>query len=61
MLDVLVSEYIGAQSVLMCECGASKVTVEVSSETPMAFGKTLNFEVNLHRVHLFDRQSEAAI
>jgi multiple sugar transport system ATP-binding protein len=60
-LDVLVSEYIGAQSVLMCNCGSSRVTVEVNSETPMALGETLKFEVNLNRVHLFDVQTEAAL
>jgi len=60
-LDVKVSEYIGAQSVLMCECGGSNVTVEVNSETPMALGETLVFEVNPARVHLFDGQSEVAL
>lgn len=60
-LDVKVSEYIGAQSVLLCECGGATVTVEVNSETPMALGETLVFEVNPARVHLFDRKSEAAL
>ncbi len=60
-LDVMVSEYIGAQSVLMCSCGSNRVTVEVNSETPMALGETLRFEVNLNRVHLFDRQSGEAL
>ncbi|MEM9966777.1 MAG: ABC transporter ATP-binding protein [Pseudomonadota bacterium] len=60
-LKVMVSEYIGAQSVLMCECGAQTVTVEMNSETPMALGATLKFEVNAPRVHLFDRESEKAI
>ena len=60
-LDVKVSEYIGAQSVLMCECGGQTVTVEVNSETPMALGETLIFEVNPSRVHLFDRETEKAL
>ncbi len=60
-LDVKVSEYVGAQSVLMCECGGTNVTVEVNSETPMALGETLVFEVNPARVHLFDRESENAL
>jgi multiple sugar transport system ATP-binding protein len=60
-LDVRVSEYVGAQSVLLCECGGASVTVEVNSETPMALGETLVFEVNPARVHLFDRKSEAAL
>ena len=60
-LDVKVSEYIGAQSVLMCACGEANVTVEVNSETPMALGETLVFEVNPARVHLFDSTSENAL
>jgi len=60
-LDVMVSEYIGAQSVLMCQCGGSNVTVEINSETPMALGETLTFAVNPARVHLFDRESEVAL
>ena len=60
-LDVKVSEYVGAQSVLLCECGGANVTVEVNSETPMALGQTLVFEVNPARVHLFDRRSEKAL
>ncbi|MGX9355180.1 ABC transporter ATP-binding protein [Roseobacteraceae bacterium S113] len=60
-LHVTVSEYVGAQSVLMCTCGKQTVTVEMNSETPMALGATLQFAVNGGRVHLFDRQSEAAL
>ena len=60
-LHVMVSEYVGAQSVLMCTCGDQNVTVEMNSETPMALGETLQFEVNAPRVHLFDRQSEKAL
>ena len=60
-LDVKVSEYVGAQSVLLCACGDANVTVEVNSETPMALGETLVFEVNPARVHLFDRETEVAL
>lgn len=60
-LNVEVSEYIGAQSVLLCRCGGQQVTVEVNSETPMALGEALTFAVNPERVHLFDRDSEVAI
>ena len=60
-LDVLVSEYVGAQSVLLCQCGPAQVMVEVNSETPVALGQTLTFAVNANGVHLFDRQSEVAI
>ncbi len=60
-LDVMVSEYVGAQSVLLCRCGPAKVMVEVNSETPVALGQTLTFAVNPNGVHLFDRQTEAAL
>ncbi len=60
-LDVMVSEYVGAQSVLLCQCGSAKVMVELNSETPVALGQTLTFAVNANGVHLFDRQSEAAL
>ena len=60
-LNIMVSEYIGAQSVLLCECGPDRVTVEVKSETPMALGETLTFAVNPRRIHLFDTKTEAAL
>ena len=60
-LDVMVSEYVGAQSVLLCQCGAAKVMVEVNSQTPVALGQTLTFAVDPEGVHLFDRATEAAL
>ncbi|MEM6548018.1 MAG: ABC transporter ATP-binding protein [Pseudomonadota bacterium] len=60
-LDALVSEYVGAQSILMCRCGSAQVTVEVHSERPVALNETLTFSVNPDRVHLFDQESEAAL
>ena len=60
-LNILISEYIGAQSVLLCDCGGDKVMVELNSETPVALGQTLTFAVSPSGIHLFDRQSEAAI
>ncbi len=60
-LRVIVSEYIGAQSVLMCDCGGQKVVVELKSETPIPLGETLRFSVNPAGVHLFDKETENAI
>ncbi|MEL7299141.1 MAG: sn-glycerol-3-phosphate ABC transporter ATP-binding protein UgpC [Pseudomonadota bacterium] len=60
-LRVVVSEYVGAQSVLICDCGGARVTVEVKSETPIALGKTLRFAVRAEGLHLFDAQSEQAL
>ncbi len=60
-LSVIVSEYVGAQSVLMCDCGGQKVVVELKSETPIPLGETLRFAVNPAGIHLFDKSSEIAI
>ena len=60
-LNVQVSEYIGAQSVLLCGCGDARVTVELKSETPIALGQTLRFAVRPEGIHLFDRVTEKAL
>jgi multiple sugar transport system ATP-binding protein len=60
-LRVIVSEYIGAQSVLLCACGTENVTVELKSETPIALGETLRFAVRPEGIHLFDRKTEEAL
>lgn len=60
-LQVKISEYIGAQSVLLCSCGTADVTVELKSETPIALGETLRFAVRSEGIHLFDRETEKAL
>ena len=60
-LKVLVSEYIGAQSVLLCACGATQISVELKSETPIALGDTLRFAVRSEGLHIFDRTTERAL
>ncbi len=60
-LKVSVSEYIGSQSVLICECGEATVTVEVKSETPIALGEVLRFAVRSDAIHLFDSETSTAI
>ncbi|MCH2077999.1 MAG: ABC transporter ATP-binding protein [Rhodobacteraceae bacterium] len=60
-LQVQVSEYIGAQSVLICACGSANVTVELKSETPIALNETLRFAVRPEAIHLFDDKTELAL
>lgn len=60
-LNVIVSEYVGAQSVLICGCGDAKVTVELKSETPIALGETLRFSFQPENIHLFDTKTEMAL
>ncbi|MDE0851535.1 sn-glycerol-3-phosphate ABC transporter ATP-binding protein UgpC [Yoonia sp.] len=60
-LNVIVSEYVGAQSVLICDCGDGKITVELKSETPIALGATLRFAFQPENIHLFDKTTEKAL
>lgn len=60
-LGVIVSEYVGAQSVLMCQLGDERITVELKSETPISLGAMLRFKVRPEGIHLFDRSTENAL
>ena len=60
-LNVLVSEYVGAQSVLICGCGDAKITVELKSETPISLGETLRFAFQPENIHLFDIKTDNAL
>ncbi|MGY6548959.1 MAG: ABC transporter ATP-binding protein [Roseinatronobacter sp.] len=60
-LNVVISEYVGAQSVLICQTGTARVVVEIKSETPVALGSTLRFAVRGDGLHLFDPKSEMAL
>lgn len=60
-LNVVVSEYIGAQSVLICDCGGQKVMVELKSDTPIGLGEVLRFKVNSTELHFFSASNGLAI
>jgi multiple sugar transport system ATP-binding protein len=60
-LGVLVSEYVGAQSVLVCDCAGARVLVEVGSEDPIPAEGRLKVGVDPASIHLFDPQTEAAL
>lgn len=60
-LTVLVSEYIGAQSVLICRSGSEKITVELTSDTPISLFETLRFAIRSEGIHLFDPHTEKNI
>ena len=60
-VNVVVSEYIGVQSVLIGDCGGQKVMVEVKSDAPVALGNTLKFRVDYKSLHLFDAKTDLAI
>lgn len=60
-IDVVISEYIGAQSVLIGDCGGQDVMVELKSDTPIALGERLRFSVNLNDLHFFNLDDDEAI
>lgn len=60
-MPVVLSEYIGAQSVLISEMGGQRVAIEVNSVAPVRAGETRSFTVQGEEVHLFDPQTEAAL
>lgn len=60
-VNIVLSEYIGAQSVLIGECGSQKVLVELKSDTPIALGNVLRFEVDLEHIHIFDKSTDLAL
>jgi multiple sugar transport system ATP-binding protein len=60
-LDVMLSEYVGAQSVLLTRCGKSPVIVEINSESRMHAAGRQNFWFDPESIHLFDPANERAI
>ena len=60
-INVVVSEYVGAQSVLIGDCSGQKVMVELKSDTPIGLGEKLRFAVNLDDLHFFDVDTDQAI
>ncbi len=60
-VDVVLSEYIGAQSVLIGDCAGQKVMVELKSDTPIGLGEKLRFSLNLNDLHFFNTDNDQAI
>jgi len=60
-LRVVVSEYLGAHSVLMTRCGDQDILVERDSASPVKAGTTLGFGVLPDDIMLFDNKSGARL
>lgn len=56
-LRVVVSEYLGAQTVLVTRCGQTEIQVEMSSAGRFASGQTRTFGVVTDELMIFDRDS----
>ncbi|MEM9223310.1 MAG: ATP-binding cassette domain-containing protein [Pseudomonadota bacterium] len=56
-LSIVVSEYLGAQSVLVTRCADVEVLAEVTSSTPFKPGTKHTFGVTVDELLVFDRES----
>ena len=60
-LSVVVSEYLGAQSILATRCAGREVLVEFNSDSPVQRGGAMTFGVRSEDIHLFDAKTETTI
>ena len=60
-LAVEISEYVGAQSVLVGRLGGQRVQVELDTPAPIRVGESLRLGIDPEQLHLFDRATEAAL
>lgn len=60
-VNIVVSEYIGAQSVLIGECNNQNLVIELNSDTPFGIAEKTRFRVDTKDVHFFNQSSEMAI
>jgi multiple sugar transport system ATP-binding protein len=60
-LPVILSEYIGSQSVIVSDIGGQQIFIEVGSDTPLKANEMLSFAIDPESIYLFDPHSEAAL
>ena len=60
-LPILVSEYIGASSIVISRCGGKRVVLEIKTEQTIPTGGEMEFFVAPESVHLFDRADGRAL
>ena len=60
-LPVILSEYIGSQSVIVSRIGQDQIFIEVDSDTPFSMNEVLNFEVDPESLYLFDAETEDSL
>jgi multiple sugar transport system ATP-binding protein len=60
-LPVILSEYIGSQSVIVSRLGGNQILIEVDSDTPFSMNEVLQFEIDPESIYLFDPETEEAL
>jgi multiple sugar transport system ATP-binding protein len=60
-LPIILSEYIGSQSVIVSRLGGQQILIEVGSDTPLTANEYLSFAIDPESIYLFDSESEVAL
>ena len=60
-LEVAISEYVGAQSVLTADLCGQRVLMEIATPAPIRVGEVIRAEIDPEQLHLFDPATEAAL
>ncbi len=60
-MPVILSEYIGSQSVVICDFGGERISIEVNSAAPVKVGEVIKFSVKEDEIHLFDPNTGATL
>ncbi len=60
-LPVILSEYVGSQSVIVSRIGGEQILIEVDSDTPFSMNEILNFVIDPESLYLFDPETEDSL
>lgn len=60
-LPIILSEYIGSQSVIVSNLAGQQILIEVGSDTPLTSNDVLSFSIDPENIYLFDPQSEVTL
>jgi multiple sugar transport system ATP-binding protein len=57
-LPIILSEYIGSQSVIVSMLDGQQILIEVNSDTPLVTDDVVKFAIDTESIYLFDPQTE---
>jgi len=60
-LPVILSEYIGSQSVIVSRIGGEQILIEVDSDTPFSADEMLECTIDPESIYLFDPETEKSL
>ncbi|MGI9570036.1 MAG: sugar ABC transporter ATP-binding protein, partial [Desulfobulbia bacterium] len=60
-LQIILSEYIGSQSVVVSNLGGQQILIEVDSDNPLKAHEVISFSIDPKNIYLFDPESEVVL